>query len=62
MTVVNPFQAKLVDNAATNPSSALQYAYNWKMRGAGETCRQEGLVFLPMPVEILGGWHEEAVD
>ena len=62
VTVVNPLQAKLVDNTATNPGSALQYAYNWKMKGAGEACRQEGIVFLPMPVETLGGWHEEAAN
>ena len=31
------------------------------MRGAGETCQQQGVAFLPMVVESFGGWHEGAV-
>ena len=27
----------------------------------GEGCRGAGLVFLPLPMETLGGWHEETV-
>ena len=27
----------------------------------GEGCRLAGLVFIPLPVETLGGWHEETV-
>ena len=29
---------------------------------AGEACRREGMVFVPMPWETLGGWHEETVE
>ena len=25
-------------------------------------CQREGIVFLPLPVETLGGWHETAVQ
>ena len=31
------------------------------MAQAGEACRREGMVFVPMPWETLGGWHEETV-
>ena len=29
---------------------------------AGEACRREGIAFIPMPWETLGGWHEETVN
>ena len=32
-----------------------------KMTQAGEACRREGIVFIPMPCETLGCWHEETV-
>ena len=25
-------------------------------------CEREGIVFIPLPVETLGGWHDKAVD
>ena len=64
VTVVNPLQAALVYRAAydTNPGHALNYAFDWKMTKHGAACRREGLVFLPMPIESLGGWHEQAVE
>ena len=31
------------------------------MLQAGDACRRAGLVFIPMPVETLGGWHEHTV-
>ena len=30
--------------------------------GVGAACQREGIVFLPLPVETLGGWHETAVQ
>ena len=32
------------------------------MTQAGEACRREGIVFVPMPWETLGGWHEQTVE
>ena len=61
VTVVNPLQAATLTGAATNPGHALSYAYDRKMRGAAEDCRQQGIAFLPLVVESLGGWHGEAV-
>ena len=39
----------------------LSVAYNRKMTKAGEACRKAGMVFIPMPMETLGGWHEQTV-
>ena len=32
-----------------------------KNRGALEDCRHQGIKFIPLAVESLGGWHELAV-
>jgi hypothetical protein len=31
------------------------------MTQTGEACRRAGMVFIPMPLETLGGWHEQTV-
>ena len=62
VTVVNPLQGALVAQAANSPGHALTHAYNRKMQGTGEACSKEGMVFIPLPVETLGGWHERAVQ
>ena len=30
--------------------------------GVGAACQREGIVFIPLQVETLGGWHETAVQ
>ena len=57
VTVVNPLQEALVKEAADTPGYALNYAYKNKMRGTSEECQRQGVVFLPIVVESLGGWH-----
>ena len=49
-----------VAQAAVNPGHAMIVAYDRKMRGAGELCRQEGLAFIPIVAESLGGLHDIA--
>ena len=58
VTVVNPLQTRLVEQAANTAGHALVTAYNRKMNQAGEACRREQILFVPMPMETLGGWHE----
>ena len=60
ITVVNPLQVALINRAATTPGHALTHRYNEKMTKHGEPCRGAGMVFIPMPVETLGGWHEQS--
>ena len=43
--------------AATEPGHALNFAHDRKLRGAEEDCRQQGIAFLPLVAESLGGWH-----
>ena len=47
---------------ATTPGHALAKRYAEKMTKHGEGCRQAGMVFLPLPVETLGGWHNQTVS
>ena len=62
MTVINTLQTQLVGKAATTAGAALEVAYSRKMNQAGEACRREGLVFVAMPWETLGGWHDQTVE
>ena len=39
---------------------ALEVAVSRKNRGALEDCRRQGIKFIPLAVESLGGWHELA--
>ena len=57
-----PSKLKLVSRAATTAGHALTYTFNRKMTQAGEACRLAGLVFIPLPMEILFGWHKKTVE
>ena len=62
MTVIHPLQAATRAGAATTPGYALTFAYDRKVRGAGELCRHEGIAFTSVVAESLGGLHPTAVD
>ena len=62
VTVVHPLQSGMVVQAAVTPGHALQEAYKKKMQKSWEDCRRQGLAFLPLAAESLGGWHEVAID
>ena len=46
--------------AAASAGHALNFAYERKMTAAAEDCRQQGIAFLPLAAESLGGWHPTA--
>ena len=56
ITVVNPLRADFVELQATTPGYALSHAYNRKMQQVGDACQREGIEFIPLPLETLGGW------
>ena len=60
VTITHPLQDQTVAQAAVTPGHAMTVAYERKMRGAGELCRQEGLAFIPIVAESLGGLHDIA--
>ena len=61
VTVVSPLQQALVNKAADESGSALDHAFQRKMRQSWEDCNREGIAFTPLPVETLGCWHSHAV-
>ena len=61
-TVVNPLQAALVQGASQKGESAVDHAHRGKCRKYEERCAAEGITFLPLAVNTLGGWHPAALD
>lgn len=61
VTVTHPLQRATVARAAAQPGYAAEEAHRRKMVDSAEDCRREGIVFLPLAVESLGGWHPAAV-
>ena len=62
VTVTHPLQDATRAGAATTPGHALTQAYSKKVRDAGDLCRREGIAFVPMVAESLGGLHNVMVD
>ena len=62
ITVTHSLQEATRTGAATTPWFALNQAYAGKVAGAGELCRQEGLVFICLAAESLGGLHPTMVE
>ena len=59
---VCPLLTGRVDPSITTPGHTLESAFNDKCRDYLQACEREGLAFIPLPVETLGGWHKKAVD
>ena len=60
VTVINPLQQATVAEAAVTPGHSLSVAFDRKMRGAADDCARQGVSFIPMAFESLGGWHKTA--
>ena len=52
----------MVKGAATESGYALMHRYAQKWDKYGPKCEAEGMVFQPMPIEVLGGWHKAGID
>ena len=61
VTVISPLQSLTLAGAASVKGHALQVAENRKRAAHNANCAAAGVVFLPIAVEALGGWSEEAV-
>ena len=62
VTVTHPLQDATRARAATTPGHAMTVAYETKCRVAEELCREQGIAFIPVVAESLGGWHQVALD
>ena len=62
VTVVSTLQAALVKKAGEEVGSAANKRHQEKQAKYWQACANEGIEFLPMVVETLGGWHPEASE
>ena len=62
VTVTGPLARSNVEAAAAEAGSALDKAFKRKVQGAAQACQQQGLAFLPVAIETLGGFHKAAVE
>ena len=60
--MTGPLANSNVEAAAEEPGSALLKAVNRKVQGAAQACQAQGLVFLPVALETLGGFHRVAIE
>ena len=60
ITVTSPLAPSNLAAAAAEAGGALAKAFHRKVQGAGEVCRQQGLAFVPVALETLGGFHPVA--
>ena len=62
VTVTSPLASSNLAAATARQGGALDQAYDRKMRDTADACRQQGLVFLPIALETLGGTHHQAIS
>ena len=60
--VTHPLQDRYRAQAAWKPGYALTQAYQNKMRVTADLGDQQGIVFIPMAAESLGGGHKVALE
>ena len=61
VSVISPLQQLTLAEAASSPGHALQVGINRKLATHASTCRTAGVDFVPLIVETLGGWSDEAI-
>ena len=62
VTVTSPLQALTIQEASTIAVHALEVATHRKLGTHLSPCRAEGLDFISLAVETLGGWFRDAAD
>ena len=61
ITVTSPLQQATLMIAAVTPGAALSQAEERKYSRHGESCNAQGITFIPLAVETLGGWSATAL-
>ena len=62
VTVTGPLALSNVEAAATESGAALEKAFKRKVQGAAQACQDQGIAFLPIAMETLGGFHKVALE
>ena len=61
MTVISTMQPLTQTGAASDRGHALKVGEERKMTAHNAQCQAAGVAFVPLVVETLGGWSQEAV-
>ena len=61
VTVVHPLTGPRLPLSASKPGQTLETAFTNKCRQTLEACLEEGIAFIPLPIETLGGMHPTTV-
>ena len=62
VTVISPLQKLTIQEASVTQGHALSVADRRKRASHQSACQAAGLSFVPLAIETLGGWSEEAVE
>ena len=62
VTVTGPLAQSNVEAAAAESGAALERAFKRKVQGAAQACQDQGIAFLPIAMETLGGFHKVALE
>ena len=62
VTVTSYLQIIVVSSAALSPGAALVQAEERKYARHGNSCSEQGIMFIPLAVESLGGWSSVAIS
>ena len=62
VTVTGPLAQSNVQAAAAESGAALEKAFKRKVQGAAQACQEQGIAFLPIAMETLGGFHKVAAE
>ena len=60
--VTHPLKDGTRARAAIEPGYALTVAYKENMRVTADQCDQQGIAFIPVVAESLGGWHKVGLE
>ena len=60
VTVISSLQQQTLSGAAISPGHALRVGETRKMNANADSCHAVGVFFVPLVVEALGGWNDEA--
>lgn len=62
MSVISPMQQLTINDAAMSPGYALRVGVRRKLASNLPSCRLAGVECIPVVVETLGGWCQEAIS
>jgi len=62
VTIINPLQHLTLDRAAEDQGYAISVVEQRKLRAHDDDCHRNGISFIPLAAESLGGWSDLAMD